>query len=201
MSGAKAIYLATERVETLIRVIRGQRVILDSDLARIYGVTTARLNQQVKRNQERFPDDFVFQLTQEERDSLMLQIATSKKGRGGVRKLPYAFTEHGAIMAANVLNSSRAARMSVFVVRAFVKMREVLAENKGLAEKLAELERNLTERLDLHEGVISKILGELRQLMNTTPQPEAPRRQIGFRVSEGRVTYRVRRNRQPLTTP
>jgi hypothetical protein len=111
-------------VEGFIRLVRGQRVILDEDLARIYGVTTARLNQQVKRNIERFPADFVFQLTATELAGLMLQFATSNKGRGGRRKLPYAFTEHGAIMAANVLNSRTAVHMSVFVVRAFVNLQD-----------------------------------------------------------------------------
>jgi phage regulator Rha-like protein len=135
----------------------------------------------VKRNADRFPDDFVFQLTAEEFASLMLQIATSKKGRGGRRKLPLAFTEHGAIMAASVLNSPRAVQMSVFVVRAFVKMREVLAQNGQLAEKLAELERRLTERLDVHEKAIVHILGEIKKLMEPLPPQSEPKRpEIGF---------------------
>jgi len=179
-----------EPVEDLIRLIRGHRIILDSDLARIYGVTTTRLNQQVRRNQQRFPADFVFQLTEDEFGRLMLQIATSKKGRGGRRKLPYAFTEHGAIMAANVLNSDRAVQMSVFVVRAFVRMREVLAHNKALAEKLAELERRLTERLDVHERAIVHILTEIKKLM--APPPEPPRKPIGFQVHEDGAHYRLR---------
>jgi len=164
--------------------VRGQRVILDEDLARIYGATTTRLNQQVKRNVKRFPADFVFRLTAEELAALMLQIATSKKGRGGRRKLPYAFTEHGAIMAANVLNSRTAVHMSVFVVRAFVKMRETLAQNSQLAAKLAELERQLTDRLDVHEKAIVHILDEIKQLMVPPPQPVPERRQIGFHVRE-----------------
>jgi len=103
--------LATiEPIEAIIRVIRGQRVILDADLAKIYGVTTTRLNQQVNRNQERFPQDFLFRLTKEELERLMLQNATSKRGRGGRRKLPYAFTEHGAVMAANVLKQRAGGR-------------------------------------------------------------------------------------------
>src|SRR2546422_9959937 len=141
----------TEPVEGVIRLIRGQKVILDSDLAKIYGVRTARLNQQVNRNLERFPSDFMFRLTKDEFSPLMLQIATSKKRRGGRRKLPYAFTEHGAVMAANVLNSERSVAMSVFVVRAFVKLREVLSSNAELAKKLEELERKLTARQDVHE--------------------------------------------------
>jgi len=132
-----------ERIERAIYVVRGQKVMLDSDLAALYGVSTARLNQQVNRNVERFPEDFMFQLTIEEFKVLMLQIATSKKGRGGRRKLPLVFTEHGAIMAANMLNSKRAVRMSVFVVRAFVKLRETALRYKELAAKITELERKV----------------------------------------------------------
>ena len=166
-------------IEKLIHVIRGQRVVLDSDLAQIYGVLTFRLNEQVKRNRDRFPSDFMFQLTAAENESLISQIAMSKKGRGGRRTLPYAFTEHGAFMAANVLNSRRAVQMSVFVVRAFVKMREVLAQNKELAVKLSELERTLTARLDHHEKAIVHILEEIKKLMEPVPGP-ARKRQIGF---------------------
>jgi len=114
---------------------------LGVDLAELYGVLTWRLNEQVKRNQERFPIDFVFQLTTEENDALTSQIARSKTGRGGRRTLPYAFTEHGAIMAAMVLNSPRAVEMSVHVVRAFVRLREMIASNKELAKRLDELEK------------------------------------------------------------
>jgi phage regulator Rha-like protein len=112
----------------------------------------------------------------------MLKIATSKRGRGGRRKLPFAFTEHGAIMAANILNSMRAVQMSVFVVRAFVKMRQTLGQNKQLAEKLAQLERRLTERLDVHEQAIVHILDEIKKLMEPPPTAEPERRQIGFHV-------------------
>jgi hypothetical protein len=167
-------------------------VILDSDLARIYGVTTTRLNQQVKRNQERFPEDFVFQLAKPEYENLMLQIATSSSGYGGRRKVPFAFTEHGAIMAATVLHSPQAVQMSLFVVRAFVKMREVLAQNQALAEKLAGLEAKLASRIDGHEKVILLILRELRELMNPAPQPEPSRKQIGFQVRERRARYGVK---------
>ena len=126
--------------------VRGQRVLLDSDLAVVYGVTTARLNQQVNRNLDRFPADFIIQLTDQEVAVLMLQFATSKQradGRGGRRKPPRMFTEHGAIMAATVLNSPRAVQMSVYVVRAFVKLREVLASNSTLARRLETLEKSL----------------------------------------------------------
>ena len=151
--------LATiEPVEPTIRTIPGQRVILDSDLAKIYGTSTTRLNEQVKRNKNRFPSDFRFELTEPEWKSLISQIAISKKGRGGRRKLPYAFTEHGAVMAANVLNSERAVAMSVYVVRAFVKLREVLASTAELAKKLDTLERKLTGRLDVHEKASSNCL-------------------------------------------
>jgi phage regulator Rha-like protein len=180
-----AAIIPHEPIEQLIRVIRGQRVILDTDLAQIYGVLTWRLNEQVKRNRDRFPADFMFRLTEEENKTLTSQIARSKKGRGGLRTLPFAFTEHGAFMAANVLNSSRAVQMSVFVLRAFVKMREVLAQNKELAAKLAELERALTARLDNHEQAIVHILDEIKKLMEPPPPILDPkRREIGFHVRE-----------------
>lgn len=191
-------------VEALIRTVRGEKVILDSDLAQIYGVETKGLNQAVKRNAERFPEDFVFQLTKEEAESLRRQSGASKmrsqlvtsniapesadlmsrsaiSRRGGRRYLPYAFTEHGAIMAANVLNSSRAVEMSVYVVRAFVKIRSVLAEHKDLARELAEVERQLTERLDVHEAAIVEVLRRIMFLLDPPPPPpDPPRRRIGF---------------------
>jgi hypothetical protein len=116
---------------------------LDSDLAELYGVTTKRLNEQVKRNRQRFPADFMFQLTSDEATNLRSRIATSKQGRGGRRYRPYAFTEHGAIMAASVLNSYRAIEVSIYVARAFVKLREMLRTHKELARKLAELEKRI----------------------------------------------------------
>jgi hypothetical protein len=164
-----------ERIKGAIYVIRGEKVMLDSDLAALYGVTTARLNQQVNRNIERFPEDFMFQLTNEEFKGLMLQVATSKKGRGGRRKLPLVFTEHGAIMAANVLNSKRAVRMSVFVVRAFVKLRETALGYKELAAKIAELER----KVGTHDQAIASTITAIRQLMSS---PARKRKQIGFRA-------------------
>ena len=177
------VLIPVEPIEQLIRIIRGQRVILGSDLAQIYAVLSWRLNEQVKRNRDRFPADFMFQLTDDENQALTSQIARSKKGRGGRRTFPYAFTEHGAFMVANVLNSPRAVQMSVFVVRAFVKMRETLAQNRGLAGKLAELERRLTERLDVHEKAIVHILDEIKKLMEPlSPASEPERREIGFHV-------------------
>jgi len=160
-------------VESRIFFLRHRRVILDADLAALYGVPVKRLNQQVKRNQERFPSDFMFQLTRKEHKILRLQIATSKKGSGGRRYLPNVFTEHGAIMAATVLNSERAVQMSVFVVRAFVRLREVLATNRRLASKVDELEK----RMESHDDTIQDLIDAIRELM--TPEEE-PRERIGF---------------------
>jgi phage regulator Rha-like protein len=162
-----------ERIESRILLIRGHKVILDSDLAELYGVTTKRLNEQVKRNRERFPADFMFQLTSREATSLRSQIATSKQGRGGRRYRPYAFTEHGAIMAASVLNSQRAIEVSVYVVRAFVKLREMLRTHKELAQKLAELEK----RIEGHDEEIIVLFEAIRQLMEP---PEKTSKRIGF---------------------
>jgi hypothetical protein len=163
-----------EDIARTILVLRGHRVLLDAELAVLYGVTTKRFNEQVRRNRERFPADFMFQLTAEEHAGLRSQIATLKPGRGQHRKyLPYAFTEHGAIMAATILNSPRAVEMSVYVVRAFVKLRELLASNKSLAQKLEELER----RLKNHDQAIASILSAIHQLMHPTA---SKRRPIGF---------------------
>jgi phage regulator Rha-like protein len=162
-------------VESRILVLRQQKVILDSDLAELYAVPVKRLNEQVKRNQERFPADFMFQLTADEQASLRSQFATSKNTRGGRRYAPYAFTEHGAIMAATVLNSERAVEMSVFVVRAFVRLREMLATNQQLASKIDELE----QRLDTHDASIQELIEAIRELM--VPEPATGRR-IGFRL-------------------
>lgn len=179
-----------QEIESLILTIRGQRVILDRDLAALYGVPTFRFNEAVKRNRRRFPDDFAFQLTRQELRSLISQIAMSSSGHGGLRKLPWAFTEHGAVMAANILRSERAVQMSVFVVRAFVKMRAMLLAQKDLAGKLAALEKTLTERLDLHGQVISDIIQQIMLLLNPPPEPEPPLKQIGFHVRESRAIYK-----------
>ncbi len=171
-----------ENIGSLIRTIRGQKVILDSDLARIYSVPTKALNRAVKRNLERFPNDFIFQLTYDELDNLKYQFGTSSS-HGGKRKLPYAFTENGAIMAANVLNSPEAVRMSVFVVRAFVQMRDLLGGTKELAKQLADLEKKLTARLDVHESVIVDVLRRVMEILDPPPlPPEPPKRRIGFNV-------------------
>ncbi|MCW5551805.1 MAG: ORF6N domain-containing protein [Verrucomicrobiae bacterium] len=173
-----------DRIGSLIRTIRGKKVILDADLARIYGVPTKRLNEQVKRNAKRFPSDFLFQLTAEEAETELRsrsQIATLKRGMN-VKYLPYVFTENGAIMAANVLNSPEAVRMSVFVVRAFVQMRELLGSTKELARQLADLEKKLTARLDGHEVAIVEVLRRVMDILDPPPLPEPPRREIGFHV-------------------
>ena len=146
---------------------------LDTDLAELYGVTTKRFNEQVKRNLARFPVDFMFQLTKEEFAALRSQIATSNTGRGGRRHLPYAFTEHGAIMAATILNSPKAVEMSVFVVRAFVEVRELLATHRELAAKLDELERKVSS----HDQALAGIIDAIRQLMSP---PDPKKRPIGF---------------------
>jgi len=174
--------LQVDQIGSMIRTIRGQKVILDYDLARIFGVPTFRFNEAIKRNRDRFPDDFLFQLTREEQLNLISQIAISSS-HGGRRKLPYALTENGAIMAANVLNSPEAVRMSVFVVRAFVQMRDLLGSTKELARQLADLEKKLTARLDVHESVIVDVLRRVMEILDPPPlPPEPPRRRIGFQV-------------------
>jgi hypothetical protein len=171
--------LPVEVIAQSIFVLRGQKVLLDTDLAALYEVTTKRFNEQVRRNLERFPADFMFQLTDAEWDALRSQFATLKAGRGQHRKyLPYAFTEHGAIMAATILNSPRATEVSVYVVRAFVALRELLAGNMELAAKLAELESRIGRKLDSHDQAIAGILNAIRELM----RPPEPTREhpIGF---------------------
>ena len=197
----------TVDITTLIVIVRGKRVILDADLARIYGVPTKRLNEQVRRNIERFPFDFAFVLTEQEVTNLKSQFATSSAGfnwsqfvtgstHGGRRKLPMVFTEHGTIMAANVLRSKRAIQMSVFVVRAFIRMRQMLIEQRGLARKLAELEKELTARLDIHETAINEILEQIRRLLSPLPVPERPKKRIGFVVEESKVPYITKMKRR-----
>jgi hypothetical protein len=166
---------STIAVESRILLLRHQRVILDADLAQLYGVTVKRLNQQVRRNHERFPSDFTFQLNSKEHESLRLQFATSNKTRGGRRYAPHAFTEHGAIMAATVLNSERAVQMSVFVVRAFVRLRDMLAANRRLAGKIDELEN----RLDTSDSPILDILAAIKELMMPKKRRGA---RIGFQL-------------------
>ena len=152
----KEIPAQAERALRAIVILRGHRVILDSDLAVLYGVETRRLNEQVRRNLSRFPSDFAFQLTSEELGALISQNATSnvRRGRGGRRKLPYAFTEHGALMAASVLSSAKAVEMSILVVRAFVRFRRFLAAHSELAAKIDVIEREMNRRLAAHDKSI-----------------------------------------------
>src|SRR5262249_48982538 len=154
-----------------ILFIRGEKVILDSDLAELYGVTTKRLNEQVRRNRDRFPTDFMFQLTEEEFDRLRSQNATSNVGRGGRRSLPFVFTEHGAIMAANILSSQRAIAASVTVVRAFVRLRQMLASHADLARKLEALEKR-------YDAQFKEVFTAIRALME--PPGASPRKRIGY---------------------
>ena len=164
--------ILTDNVESLIVSLRGQKVIIDADLARLYDVTTRRLNEQIKRNASRFPDDFMFQLTPQEREKALQTFRRFSRLKHSTT-LPFAFTEHGAIMAATVLNSVRAIEMSIYVVRVFVQLRELLASNKELAVKLDELER----RVGAHDRVIVDLVNAIRELMQA-PEPEA--RPIGF---------------------
>lgn len=171
------------RIEEMIFLIRDQRVMLDSDLARIYGVTTKQLNQQFRRNRERFPDDFAFVLTNQELAQMRSQNVTSS--RRNFRRAPIAFTEHGALMLGNILNSKTAMEASIRVVRAFVWMREQLAANKELAQKLNELESRVAE----HDGALSDLFEAIRQLLHP---PEKPSREIGFHIRETPPPYKVR---------
>jgi ORF6N domain-containing protein len=168
------IEIPTERIEGMILLMRGQKVMLDSDLAKLYGVPTRRLNEQVRRNIKRFPSDFMFCLSEEEFLNLKSHFATSSGNWGGRRKLPYAFTEHGAVMLATILNSEAAIDASLYVVRAFVKLREMLATHKDLARKLDELERHVQG----HDGHIQTLFEAIRQLMAPDPSKN---RKIGFR--------------------
>ncbi len=196
-----------DHISSLILTLRGQKVILDADLARLYGVTTKRLNEQVKRNSERFPEDFVFQVSNVEMEEMQhsrSQIGTLKRkgnrsqfatgsARGGRRYSPYAFTEHGAIMAANVLNSPQAVQMSVFVVRAFVRMRGLLGDTRELASRLAALEKELKERLDVHETAIVSILQRIMDMINPPAPPDPPPpKSIGFHAKERSAKYQVK---------
>jgi hypothetical protein len=165
-----------EQIASRILSLRGQKVMIDADLAELYGVTTKALNQAVKRNLARFPDDFMFQLTAEEKQEVVTNCDHLRKLRFS-KALPFAFTEHGAIQAANVLNSPQAVEVGVYVVRAFVRLRELLASNKELAQRLDELEQRIERKLETHDQAITGLIQTLRQMM----APEAPkRRPIGF---------------------
>jgi len=192
------------RIERSIFLVRGEKVILDADLAMLYGVPTKRLNEQVRRNRDRFPDDFMFRLSWAETRVSVSHLATLSReetGQGSrsqfatlrrgwnIKYRPYAFTEHGAIMAATVLNSPRAVQVSVYVVRAFLRLRQMLGQHKELSVKLADLERKVGE----HDQNIVALIQAIRRLM--APPPEAPRKRIGFRA--GPWGYRPLRNSMP----
>ncbi|HYW41844.1 MAG TPA: ORF6N domain-containing protein [Bryobacteraceae bacterium] len=169
-----------ELIERRIYVIRGQKVMLDSDLAELYQVTTGNLNLAVRRNSSRFPEDFMFQLTKEEVDSLLLQIARAKPGRGGRQTAPYAFTEHGVTMLSSVLNSERAVQMSILIVRAFVKLRELLASHKELARKIERMEasqKQQTRTLEQHGSILVAVVQDIQKLKHPPIT-----RAIGFRI-------------------
>ena len=167
----------------LIHVVRGQKVMLDSDLAHLYGVPTKSLNLAVKRNLERFPLDFSFVLNRNETVALRFQIETSNKGRGGRRHLPRVFTEHGVAMLSSVLNSERAVRVNIGIIRAFVRLRRILLSNRGLARRLAQVEKAMAAHRDTlgeHGQQIQQIIEDIRKLMG---RPQGRRRRIGFLAS------------------
>jgi phage regulator Rha-like protein len=174
-------------VEDTIQTIRGLKVILDSDLADMYGTETKIFNKAFNRNRARFPADFAFRLTQQEFAALRFQTGTSNMGRGGRRYAPYAFTEHGAIMAANVLRTKQAEEMSVFVVRAFVKMREHLLSRAELETRLGQIEKVLLA----HDDTIRNLYRQIRPLL--LPPEDPPKKPIGFHVAEKLSTYQARR--------
>lgn len=182
----KAI-VPVEIIERKIFLIRGQKVMLDSDLAELYGVETKILNKAVKRNALRFPKDFMFQMTVAESDFLRFQFGTSKSGRGGRRYLPHVFTEQGVAMLSSVLNSERAILANIAIMRAFVKLREVLSTHKALAHKLEQLEK----KIEKHDEEITAIFEALRLLM---AEPEPKEKKIGFIVKERSAKYRTTRN-------
>jgi hypothetical protein len=194
----KKIAEPREEIISQIYFIRGRKVMLDSDLARIYGVTTNRLNQQVRRNFDRFPTDFMFDLSIDEHRNLMLQFATSSSETidnsdnsdlkpqfsasnwGGRRKLPLVFTEHGALMLASVLSSKIAIQASIYVVRAFVKLREILSVHQELTDRINDLEKKTFERLDEHTGQLALVFQALRDLVQQKNEPRDP---IGFKIN------------------
>jgi len=177
-----ASIVQTEQIERLILLIRGYKVMLDADLAALYGVTTKRLNEQVRRNIARFPNDFMFQLTREEVESLRSQFATSNKGRGGRRYAPLAFTEQGIAMLSSVLNSRRAIQVNIEIMRAFVRLRQILASNAQLARKMDALEKK-------YDAQFKVVFDAIRELMIP---PEPKKRKIGFLVRERAARYGTR---------
>src|SRR5882724_2759753 len=183
MASYKTTIERVRQIEEMIFLIRGRRVMLDSDLARIYGVTTKQLNQQFKRNRARFLDDFAFVLSNQEVVQMRSQFVTAS--RRNIRHIPVAFTEHGALMLGNILNSKTAIEASIRVVRAFVWMREQFAANKELAQKLKELENRVGE----HDGAINNLFEAIHQLLEPA---ESSKREIGFHIRETVTPYRVK---------
>ena len=173
----KPVFLAPD-IHSVIRTFRGFKVILDSDLAAIYGVPTFRFNEAVRRNIEKFPGDFLFQLTKQEYQTLTSQFAISKTGRGGRRTLPWAFTEHGALQAANILNSPAASAMSVYVIRAFIRLRDEFAVNATLEKRLAIIEKTLIS----HDTTMRDVIQKIRPLL--LPPNEVHKRRIGFHADD-----------------
>ena len=169
-SPADRLPVPVEVIERRIYLIRGLKVMIDADLATLYQVLTKNLNKAVARNKERFPEDFMFQLTKEEAESLRFQTGTSKTGRGGRRYLPYAFTEHGVAMLSSVLNSQRAVQMNILIIRAFIKLRQLLATHKDLARKIEELERTQQKQGQQVAAIIKHFI----------EAPAKPKRPIGF---------------------
>ncbi len=199
MNSETALILAPD-ISSLIHSVRDQRVIFDEDLAGLYGVATKRLNEQFRRNSNRFPPDFAFRLTRGEWVmlksqaipsqsivNLKSQIATSSSSHGGRRKLPMVFTEHGSLMAATILNSPRAIAMSVYVIRAFVKMRQDLVANAAILKRLAEIDKTLL----IHDVALREIWEKLRPLLVPPPPPSKP--EIGFHVKEEPSPYCISR--------
>jgi hypothetical protein len=182
--GYKAELVAPPQIEQAILLIRGQRVMLDHDLAAMYGVSTGNLNKAVQRNLDRFPADFMFQLTAEEAEVSRFQIGILKRGLN-IKYLPYVFTQEGVAMLSGVLRSPRAVQVNVAIMRAFVRLRETLFLHKELAHKLSELER----KIENHDENIRTLFEAIHQLM--TP-PEQPRKEIGFHVKEDSPPYRVK---------
>ena len=183
--------LALDRIQHAIRLVRGQKVMLDADLAALYGVTTGNLNKAVLRNAERFPTDFMFKLTPEEADNLRFQFGISSL-YGGRRYLPYAFTEQGVAMLSSVLRSERAVQVNIAIMRALVQLRQLLGDHVELARKPSELE----QRLESHDSAIHSLFEAIRQLM-APPDPSSPHREIGFHAKEDALPYRTRRGRIP----
>jgi hypothetical protein len=169
--------IVSDRIERMVHIVRGQRVMLDFDLARLYGVPTSALNQAVRRNADRFPEDFAYQLTQQEVMDLMSQIVISNTGRGGRRKLPWAFTEHGVAMLSSVLRSPKAVRVNIEIMRIFIRLRHLMATPGELVEQLTRL----ADIVQLHDGQIKAIAQVLNKLME---RPVEPRHPIGFHVGE-----------------